>query len=453
MPHAISLRSLVATPINLPKLGNSVETSLIVAWRKKPGDNVRQGEILAEIETDKASIELESPATGILIAAFFEAGDEVPVQTIIGAIGEAGEDVSSFKPEDADLTDGTGHSPPQDNGSYSSGQTNEDGSQSRVAISPRARHLAQRNGLNLERTHVSSSGPQGRIIERDIQAALRSEPQLTPLARAMIRSGDFVVDESHGSSGKRITTKELVPVENAESPQTALEPVSSVALSGTRRTIATRMRTSLQTTAQVTLQAYADARALLSYRQRLKSSTEPAGLQSISINDLLLFAVARTLVDFLDLNATFENDVITRWTHVHLGFAVDTPRGLIVPVVRAAEQLSLRQLSEEAKQLVQLAADGTIAADNLRGGTFTVSNLGALGIETFTPIINPPQVAILGIGCIHLKAVLEDEEVRHIPHIGLSLTVDHQVVDGAPAARFLQALSRRMASFDLLLAL
>jgi pyruvate dehydrogenase E2 component (dihydrolipoamide acetyltransferase) len=226
-----------------------------------------------------------------------------------------------------------------------------------------------------------------------------------------------------------------------------------IPVKGTRKVIANRMLASMQTTAQLTLNAFADARAMLDYRKRLKASPQPLGLQDVTINDLVLYVVSRTLLQYPDLNALFSGEAITQYKRVNLGFAVDTPKGLIVPVIRAASDLALKQISQEARRLASACQNGTVMPDELTGGTFTVTNLGSLGIETFTPILNPPQVAILGVGGVNLKPIDVDGDVQFIPHIGLSLTINHQVVDGAPGARFLQALTRNFAELELILAL
>jgi pyruvate dehydrogenase E2 component (dihydrolipoamide acetyltransferase) len=211
------------------------------------------------------------------------------------------------------------------------------------------------------------------------------------------------------------------------------------------------MLQSLQTTAQLTLNSWADARELLETRSIIKKNAEKFNFPNITINDLVLFAVSRTLLQHPDLNATFENDTIYKHYSVNLGFAVDTPKGLLVPVIKNAHQLRLPALALAAKQLASDAQEAKITPDALQGGTFTVSNLGSFGIEHFTPVLNPPQVAILGVGTITPKAVLKDEETQTSPHIALSLTVNHQVVDGAPAAKFLQTLSQNLASISSLL--
>jgi pyruvate dehydrogenase E2 component (dihydrolipoamide acetyltransferase) len=192
---------------------------------------------------------------------------------------------------------------------------------------------------------------------------------------------------------------------------------------------------------------------LLAYRQRLKTSDQALGLSGVTINDLVMLAVAKTLPGFLDLNATFADGELRRYRQVHLGFAVDTPRGLLVPVIRNASARSLRQLAAESSRLAQACQSGAVSPDALSGGTFTVTNLGQFGIESFTPIVNAPQVAILGVGNVNLRPVEDEGGVVHVPHIGLSLTIDHQIVDGAPGARFLQALARNIAQIELSLAL
>lgn len=314
------------------------------------------------------------------------------------------------------------------------------GSTDDVAISPRALNLARRKGVDYEA--LRGSGPDGRIIERDIEAALGERVKVTPVAQAMLDSGEFKLAEERRAS-PRVRKADLVPADTAPA-------VKAIPLKGIRKTIAARMLESLQTTAQLTLNASADARALQALRKRLKESDESLGLREVTINDLLLFASARTLPAFPALNALFEDDIITQHTAVHLATAVDTDRGLLVPVIRNAETLTLKQLSAEAKRLAEACRAGRAKPAELSGGSFTVSNLGALGIESFTPVLNPPQVAILGIGSINLKPVQAGDNVEFIPHIGLSLTINHQIVDGAPAARFLQQLAVNLKEIDLL---
>jgi pyruvate dehydrogenase E2 component (dihydrolipoamide acetyltransferase) len=227
-------------------------------------------------------------------------------------------------------------------------------------------------------------------------------------------------------------------------------PTKEIPVQGIRRRVAERMLASLQTTAQVTLFMSADATAIRSYRARLKASRPD--LSSVNVNDMILYAVSRTLLAYPEMNAYFERSKILQFERVHLGFAVDTPRGLMVPVIRHADQLSLREISMEAKRLAASCVEGKISSGELSGGTFTVSNLGTVGIEYFTPVLYSPQVGIVGVGNITLRPVEADGKYEFVPHLPLSLTVDHQAVDGAPAARFLQSLAANLATFDLLLA-
>jgi pyruvate dehydrogenase E2 component (dihydrolipoamide acetyltransferase) len=478
----------MATAVVMPKQGNSVESCIIVNWKKHAGDTVAVDDVLCEVETDKATMEVPSPVAGTLLATFFKEGDDVPVMTTIAAVGAAGEDATSLAPPEATTapaapvpsapepstpqpetpitvpappaSDARVPAPPADGGSGVSAQEP-------AGVSPRARHLAERKGI--DPLNLAGSGPGGRVIERDVQAALAAQPKLTPVAKAMIAEGGYTAPGQGSGPGGRVTSKDLVkgdvsgaqaspapaPATHAGVLARALpeaEEAEVIPVKGVRKVIAERMLQSLQTTAQLTLHASADARSLQALRARLKASPETMELRGVTINDLVLLAVARTLPQFAGINALFTGDAIHQHKHVQLGIAVDTPRGLMVPVVRQADMLSLRQLSAEAKRLANACLNGKVLPDELNGGTFTVTNLGTFGVEMFTPVLNPPQVAILGVCNIQPKAVDVDGDIQFIPHIGLSLTINHQVVDGAPAARFLQALGQAIAAIDLVLA-
>jgi pyruvate dehydrogenase E2 component (dihydrolipoamide acetyltransferase) len=448
----------------MPKQGNTVESCIIVNWQKGIGDQISSGDVLCEVETDKATLEVESTASGTILALYFEEGDEVPVLTSIAAVGEPGDAIVGLAPDGALA----GQTATTDQEAAPIPEVTVPSQvappihtpispivQSSVGISPRAKNLAQMR--NIETSNVAGTGPGGRIIERDIEAAVALQPRLTPVASRMVDEGEFTALGAGSGFGGRITSKDLIP--RIDSPEVMPEPVSvadevlETPVQGVRKVIAERMLHSLQTTAQLTLNTSADARALLAFRKRLKNSAEALGLQGVTIGDLVFYAVSRTLLDFPELNALFDGSSIASYKHVHLALAVDAPRGLTVPVIRNADTLSLKQISSEAKRLAIACQDGRIAPDELTGGTFTVSNLGALGIEDFTPILNPPQVGILGVGNINLKPVNVNGQVQFHPYMGLSLTINHQAVDGAPGARFLQALSKKFADIDLMLAI
>jgi pyruvate dehydrogenase E2 component (dihydrolipoamide acetyltransferase) len=452
----------MAAPVVMPKLGNTVESAIILRWKKQVGDAVAENEALCEIETDKATMEVESPAAGTLLAIWFSEGDDVPVMTNIAAIGAAGEDASSLRPASAASGGPAAATPPPVPVPASMTTVAQpvpapvDAVSDNGGISPRARNLAANK--KLDTAGLPGSGPQGRVIERDVRAALSDRARVTPLAKGMLASGEFVAPEQGTGAAGRITSRDLLPAASAPMPggsdTLAAEDdvLQVIPLKGTRKVISQRMLASMQTTAQLTMNTSADARALLDYRKRLKTSPDALGLQDVTINDLVMYVAARTLLQFPDLNAHFADEAITQYRHVHLGFAVDTARGLIVPVIRNASGLSLKQQASEARRLAAACQNGTITPDELNGGTFTITNLGNLGIESFTPILNPPQVAILGVGSVNLKPVEAEGDIVFIPHMALSLTINHQVVDGAPGARFLQALTKNLANLDLMLA-
>ncbi len=446
----------MAVPAIIPKLGNTVESCVIVEWKKAVGDAIAEGETLLDVETDKAVMEVPSPASGVVLAHFYNAGDLVPVLETIAVIGAAGEDVSAYGSGGTDKdTSRQADGDAAAAGKSADAQPVAEGQQSAAPgvapISPRARSLAQREGLEV--ANLAGSGPGGRIIERDVQAALASRPKLSPVAQAKLAEGGFTAPERGSGPGGRVMTRDLKPAEVASRLVDKAEADKE------------KRETREDPEVEVVKVTSADARGLQTLRARFKTSNPAFGLQGVTINDLILLAVARALPEHPDLNAQFQGDTLSRFKHVQLGLAVDTPAGLMVPVIRNANQLNLRQISREAKRLVAACQARRVTPDELRGGTFTVTNLGGLGIESFTPVLNPPEVAILGIGNINLKAVQRgdasapsvsmtgtDTSVAFVPHIGLSLTINHQVVDGAPAARFLQALARNLADIDLLLA-
>lgn len=387
------------TPILMPRQGQSVESCLLVQWKVKCGDTVQHGQPVASIETDKAVFEVESPATGTILELFFAEGADVPVLSHIAAVGAPGEDVSSLRPgaapESKPETPATKKSTVSTAPAPAAAPSRHEpavSSSSRFA-SPRARNLAAQQGMDAR--SLRGTGPGGRVIERDVRAA------------AVCFS----------------------------SPGAEMGPYTEIPVRGIRKLIADRMMQSLGTTAQLTMTMSFEATALQTLREKAKKSGE-----KITINDIIVFCTARTLKKHPALNAHFLGEKIISFESVHLGIAVDTPRGLMVPVVRDANQLPLRKISSAIRPLAQACQDGSIQPDHLSGGTFTITNLGALGVEAFTPVLNAPQVAILGVGAPCLKPVKRNGTVEFSEFITISLTVDHQVVDGAPGARFMKDL-------------
>ena len=421
----------MATAVEMPKLGNTVEECVVTRWMKHKGDSVANGDAVVEIETDKTIFEVTSPVAGTLLETFFQQGDLVPVFTNLFVIGSPGESVDAFRPGSArsgafPLLD-TAQSlkptvpPPvlRQAEIYASSST---------SLSPRARRFA--GEYDFDAAGVVGSGPGGRILESDVRKAYHSSPQLAS-AKTHIGAGP------DGSRADGVVLSADLP-----------EPSSKISV--LREKIANRMRESLSRTAQYTLNTSANAVGLLNLRSRVKAST---GVPDVNINDLVAFCTIKALLEVPEVNAEFIDGRIHKHSEVHLGFACDTPRGLIVPVVRNAHQFTIGELAVKMEELAAQAVKGTIALDDLSGGTFTVSNLGSLGIESFTPLLNPPQVAILGIGAIQLRAIRRAGKVEFIDAIGLSLTCDHQIVDGAPGARFLKVVRERIENVESLCAI
>ena len=421
----------MATEVLMPRQGQSVESCIIIEWKVKEGDEVLEGQPLCEVETDKATFEVEATTAGTVLSILYPADADVEVLKPIAIIGEQGEDISALLPADENVceTIDTGGSEAESSAemveSVAPGIPSESTGYNEAA-SPRAKKLAAKQGVDL--SGIAGTGPKGRVIERDVAAV--------PMAASAVQ------DDA-------VRMKNVVSEDMLQHAADFPGPVSELPVKGIRKIVADRMLASLQQTAQLTLDASADARSILNFRKNCKAASDDAALAAVTINDIVLHAAARTLAEFPDMNAHWLGEKIQLFKHVHLGFAVDTPRGLMVPVIRFADRLNLRQLSEEAGRLTQACLDGTIDPDALGGGTFTVTNLGALGIERFTPVLNAPEVGILGVCAIQLKPVMKEFTIEFIPHIGLSLTFDHSAIDGAPAARFLAALRNRLADFEL----
>ena len=471
----------------MPKQGNTVESCIIVEWKAKEGDTVSVDTPVCEVETDKATVEVPAGAAGTVLKILCQEGDDVPVFQPIMVIGKAGEDYSealkAATPEAVEAVPAPqvpapapaseavkapepvpAPAPvapaatavtvplPVHTGSGAGWQ----------AVSPRARNLAQAEALPL--AGIAGSGPAGRIIEADVKAALAGRPPLTAAAKDALRAGDAVpagIPAQGSGIGGRVTLADIHAGASTPAAASSAIPVTlavadeyvDTPIKGIRKVIADRMMGSLATTAQFTLNASANASHLQAFRGRLKEAGEAAGFGKITINDLVLFAVSRVLPSFQYMNGVKLEGVIRNYRNVHLGVAVDTPRGLMVPVIRNANLKSLAQIAAEARQLAEACINGTISPDQLTGSTFTISNLGSTGIESFTPVINAPELAILGVCGIQPKPVMVDEDAYDIqPHLGFSLTIDHAAVDGAPAARFLKALCDAVADIDIWIA-
>ncbi|HLK65582.1 MAG TPA: dihydrolipoamide acetyltransferase family protein [Bryobacteraceae bacterium] len=415
----------MATPVEVPKLGNTVEECLVSRWLKSKGDAVSAGDVVAEIETDKATFEVAAPVSGTVLETFFAEGALVPVFTTLFVIGEKGENGAEFRPSGGQeekvekkevrvIEFAPNAVPPV-----------VEASAGAASFSPRARRFAEEH--RFYPAGVNGSGPGGRVLEEDLRALFyQGGNSRTERTKSVDRSVDAADRSVRATSA-------------------ATNAAGAKRGGGIREKIARRMRESLASTAQYTLNSSAEAAGLLMLRARIKASS---GVPDINVNDLITYCTIRALLDVPSINAEYIDGQIVTHSEVHIGFACDTPRGLLVPVVRNAHELAVGDLASAMKALTAKAVGGTISPDDLTGATFTVSNLGGLGIETFTPLINPPQVAILGVGAIQVKPVRKQGKLEFVDSIGLSLTCDHQVIDGAPGARFLQVVKEKIENVE-----
>jgi len=427
----------MATEVLVPPLGQTVDTVTLVTWYKAEGEMVAQGEPLFAIETDKATLDIEAPGSGMLRGVMAQPGEEVKVLSSIALIAAPDEvleipepTTTLSSPAPSDATPSTPDHELQDGPL--------DGRQ-RIFVSPRARRLAEKHEVAL--ADLKASGPEGAIVERDVRAYLEAQrasstagPLITPVARRMAEEAGLDWRRLTGSGpGGRITRDDVAHAFEEAAPTEMNEVSEVIPLRSVRAVIAERMLRSATNAPQVTLTAEADATALVELRRQLVQDGVDA-----AYNDLFLYILGRALREYPLLNASLDGETIKVWRRVHIGLAVDTERGLLVPVVRDVDRKGLLQLAEETQTLLERARAGQCTPDELRGGTFTLTNLGMFGIDAFTPLLNLPECAVLGVGRIKRQPVMVGDEVLGRELVWLSLTFDHRLVDGGPAARFLQ---------------
>ena len=440
----------MATAVIMPRQGQSVESCIITAWNKKVGDTVAVGDILFSYETDKSSFDEAATVEGKLLAIFAEEGDDVPCLQNVCVIGNDGESFAEFAPAGEDAPAAPAAEEKAEAAATEAVVATEAvavAAEISGAISPRAKALAEKTNADLLK--ATPTGPNGRIIERDVQSLV--DRGLTVSGAAKAEYANAV--EGSGINGKVMLGDLSAPVAAAEvaAPVAPVAEYEDVKLPNIRKIIAKQMCASLSTMAQLTFNSSFDATKLLELRKSLKAGAEKMGLANITLNDMILYAVSRVLLDFKSFNAHCLGDTMRYFNTVNIGIAVDTNRGLMVPTVFHAEKMSLNEIAKESKSVISAAQSGSINPDLLSGATFTVSNLGSLGIESFTPIINPPQTAILGVDCVQKRIKEVNGEDVIYPAMGLSLTVDHRVLDGADAARFLKAVGNALENIDLLM--
>jgi pyruvate dehydrogenase E2 component (dihydrolipoamide acetyltransferase) len=415
------------TEVVLPRLGLTQDDGTVVRWFKVEGSPVTKGEPLFEVMTDKATLEVEAPASGVLLRILVAEGGTVPVATPIALIGEAGEAVpvtpsargAPSAGRAAAAEDGrarTENAAPGLTASGRAGAAPASEAPIRVKISPRARALAEMHGVDV-RT-LTGTGPGGRIVEQDIRAVVASSPAAAPgMPAAALPSS-------------RVT---------GGAPSAAV-PVQTPAAGRMRAIIAARMMESLHTSAQLTLTTEVDMEETVRLRGEVGPELERRERVHVSYTDLIVRAAAVALRDHPGINARWEGAGVRRLDEIHIGVAVALEDGLVVPVVRRADQLTLAQIARAIQDLSERARTSRLKPEEMRGGTFTVTNLGTYDVDAFTPVLNPPEAAILGVGRLHRRPVAVDSRVEIRSTMVLSLTFDHRVIDGAPAAKFLQGV-------------
>jgi pyruvate dehydrogenase E2 component (dihydrolipoamide acetyltransferase) len=445
--------------IQMPKLSDTMTEGTLVAWKKKKGDKVTAGEVLAEIETDKATMEWESPEDGMLTEIFVEEGGKVEVGQKIAFIGDPGEnsepaekkaELTEEKPQakaetekpapaetkeketappESSKPEGRAPSRSQSKERTPSGEKSEE---SRIKASPVAKRLAGELGVDLK--NIKGSGPEGRITESDVRAAAKSAPSGATVAAVAGR----------GSEPPAKTPK--------SSPSTAPAAGTRIQLSGMRKGIAERLVQSKGPIPHFYLNIDIDAGPLMTARAELKAAGEDSDTSKITVNDFILKAAVMAAVKVPQVNASFDGDAVVQFAEVDLGIAVAIPDGLLTPVIRGAQNNSLREISARAKDLAGRARNKRMKPEEFQGGSFTVSNLGGMGIDSFSAIINPPQGFILAVGAIRKLPVIDNCDAIVVGHrMSIWMSCDHRVIDGALGAAYLKELRHLLQNPALLL--
>ena len=417
--------------VMMPKQGITVESCILTSWNVKVGDAVKKGDVLFSYETDKSAFEQESEFEGEVLALFCEEGDEVPVLTNVCAIGQKGDDVSSLAPNGAKVSapatsePAVQQAPATTVAPAQTAQAPQVASDGKVFASPRAKKLAEKLGVDLK-TAVAT-GPNGRIIEKDVRVASVNPVEVKEVACAPCEA----------KVEKTVSAEDFKAFKDQKMPNI-------------RKVIAKGMMNSLSSMAQLTMNISFDCTNVLELRKYLKANQEKLNLPSITINHIIIYALSRVLKKHKDLNAhLINNDTMRYFDHVNMGIATDTPRGLLVPTLFGADTMTLSEIAVKSKKLSSQAIEGGINPELLQGASFTVSNVGTMGIESFTPVINPPQTGILGVCALETRVKLgKNDEVVPYTAMTLSLTFDHRALDGAPAGKFLKELKEYLENFS-----
>ncbi|WP_243354365.1 dihydrolipoamide acetyltransferase family protein [Bacillus litorisediminis] len=430
----------MAKEIFMPKLSSTMEVGTLLQWFKEEGDPVSMGEPLFEIMTDKINIEVESYEDGFLLKKYFQADDEIPVNQIIGYIGQKNEQVPDESP---------GISSGDSEGEKSSESKKECLANvaittDKVRATPAARRVSRENQIDL--SLISGSGPNGRIQEKDVLQFLvqrDNDVKMTPLAKKIAKSNQVDPDQITGSGANgKIVKDDVTKVLASRGTDEQTASVLRKRLTGMRKVIGERMQLSVNTAPHVTLTSEIDMSKAKELRLQLLSTIEKQVGYRLSYTEIIVKAVGLVLSRHPSVNASLIDDEIVYNDEVNIGLAVAVEDGLLVPVLKNINTKGLAAITREAKEIGILARQQKLHPNQMKGSTFTISNLGMYAIDAFTPIINLPETAILGVGRIQDKPVVVNQAIEIRPMMTVSLSFDHRVIDGAPAAEFLTELKR-----------
>jgi pyruvate dehydrogenase E2 component (dihydrolipoamide acetyltransferase) len=441
----------MATPIIMPKFGQMTEDSAIVEWLKKEGDKIAKGDILFTVETDKSVMDVESFEAGTLLKIVVKPGISVPVQSTVGFLGQPGDAIPEVtapapapKPQEAARAVPSAPSAPPQHSSTPAPQSasiqqsiNPPIQSALFRISPRAAALAR--DCVIDPTRITGSGPGGRVVEKDVKAYLEargySQLRISPAAKQIAAKEKLDVLAIQGTADSGRISVADVERALAEKPK----PMSKM-----RQIIAQRLTQSVVTAPHFFVTVEVDMTDLVKFRAQLKEKGAP-----YTVTDFIAQAVVLTLKEFPAVNSVTDGKT-TRWnSHVHLGVAVSLEQGLVVPVIRNADELTMTEVNARSKALADKARAGKLAPDEMTGSTFTISNMGMLDVENFTAIINPGESAILAVSSTLKKAVVRDDKVMVRSIMKMTLSSDHRIIDGAMAARFANAVKQKLENLDL----
>jgi pyruvate dehydrogenase E2 component (dihydrolipoyllysine-residue acetyltransferase) len=430
----------VALNVTMPKWGLTMKDGKISNWLKSEGETIQKGEPLFEVETEKITNIVEAIGDGILFQIVVSAGTTVPVGTILAVIAEPGEKPQRI--EGLQAAEAIEETTPSDK-TPAPGEPERPATKKFIPASPAARRVAKELGVDL--AIIDGTGPNGRVVEADVIRYHQQKPptpKITPLAAEMVRQAGLDAATIQGSGeGGKITREDVErSLESMKQPDVD-SPATSIPFSGMRKSIAENMHASLHSTAQLTIFVEIDVTEMIRFRETVIEKYKRDETVRISYNDIIILATSRALKQHPIMNSTLVGEEILLHDSVNMGIAVALPGGLIVPVLRDTDKMGLLKIAGGAREIALKAREGTLMVDEVSGGTFTISNVSMFGVDGLTPILKPPETGILGVGRIKEKPAVHNGEITIRSMMFLNLTFDHQIVDGAPAAEFLQTLA------------